>query len=353
MPTNDLANILKIQQALTKNLWMQNSANSFGKIPSFLNSVQTQYPKTSHFYNDIELNNSLKKISDIFSANKPKLLSSAFSKAEAFTFPKNFVTDILKTPYFENRNPFAFDSLNIVLANQEKILKSLNTSNFSKIFKEYNSTISPFYSSLGTLGSAINKRGLTKNDNSILKQFEVVTEMAANTTETISKEPDSVIENLKRIEAFIFESVEKLQIDIANIPNSKSANIGLWVNIISILLTLYTILQPLLKSDTRDEATRTQIERMQTVLVAKLDSITKLMGKSAIIMTKCNVKWNPKKRTIILCTLLPYTQVNVIETNHKWCKITYKKNPNDLPITGWVLKKYLNFAFVGTNANNK
>ena len=166
--------------------------------------------------------------------------------------------------------------------------------------------------------------------------------MAANTAKSIAKEPELVLENLRRIETLITQSFEKLQFDIKAISNSKSQNIGLWVTIISILLTLYSILQPFILSDSKNTEYKKEIIQMKTDLMNKLDSVFKQIGKTTVIRTKCRIRMKPKSRSLIIYTLPPFTQVNIIETNHKWIKITYKENPEALPITGWILKKYTN-----------
>ena len=56
----------------------------------------------------------------------------------------------------------------------------------------------------------------------------------------------------------------------------------------------------------------------------------------------CNVRLKPKMKTAILTNLPIGFDVIVLQTNHKWMYVSYINSLDNLPQTGWILKKYLN-----------
>src|SRR5947199_368833 len=83
--------------------------------------------------------------------------------------------------------------------------------------------------------------------NSLLTKFESVTSNASAISSDVIEDKHLVEENLKRIEKFYGNALEELKNEIRKSHKSPMAIIALWINIVSILLTLYAILDPHLK----------------------------------------------------------------------------------------------------------
>lgn len=56
----------------------------------------------------------------------------------------------------------------------------------------------------------------------------------------------------------------------------------------------------------------------------------------------CKVKWKPKAKTLTLAELPINFDVVVIRVHHKWVYVSYFDQKDNLPQTGWIMKKYLN-----------
>ncbi|CAM1363328.1 conserved protein of unknown function [Tenacibaculum soleae] len=56
---------------------------------------------------------------------------------------------------------------------------------------------------------------------------------------------------------------------------------------------------------------------------------------------ECLVKLKPKKRTSILTKLPLGFEVILIQVHHKWVYVSYFNPEDNLPQTGWIMKKYL------------
>lgn len=56
----------------------------------------------------------------------------------------------------------------------------------------------------------------------------------------------------------------------------------------------------------------------------------------------CEVKLKPKSKTIVLSKLPKGFEVIEMQVHHKWVYVSYFEPKDNLPQTGWILKKYLN-----------
>lgn len=84
-------------------------------------------------------------------------------------------------------------------------------------------------------------------------------------------------------------------------------------------------------------------------IAVKLDSlkhymnIVKEQNKEYRITNRvCDVKLKPKSKTIVLSKLPMGFEVNLIQIQHKWVYVNYFDPKDNLPQTGWIMKKYLN-----------
>lgn len=66
-----------------------------------------------------------------------------------------------------------------------------------------------------------------------------------------------------------------------------------------------------------------------------------LKENRAVTIRKCNVMLRPKDRSYITATLPKEFELTVIQNQHKWAYVEFYNPDDNLPQTGWVLKKYL------------
>ena len=59
---------------------------------------------------------------------------------------------------------------------------------------------------------------------------------------------------------------------------------------------------------------------------------------------KCEVKIKPKSKTLTLARLPKDFELVVVQIHHRWVFVSYIDPVDNLPQTGWILKKYLNKA---------
>ena len=56
---------------------------------------------------------------------------------------------------------------------------------------------------------------------------------------------------------------------------------------------------------------------------------------------ECNVKLKPQTRNIILSNLPKGFELVVLQVHHQWVFVSYFDPKDNLPQSGWVMKKYL------------
>ncbi|WP_326371193.1 hypothetical protein [Flavobacterium sp. SUN046] len=56
---------------------------------------------------------------------------------------------------------------------------------------------------------------------------------------------------------------------------------------------------------------------------------------------ECDVKLKPKTKTLIVSKLSKDFELVVLQVNHKWALVSYFDPKDNLPQTGWIMKKYL------------
>lgn len=75
--------------------------------------------------------------------------------------------------------------------------------------------------------------------------------------------------------------------------------------------------------------------------VQEINKQLKEKNEHRIITRACQVKLKPNNKTITLKKLPVNYKVVVLQINHKWVLISYLDSDDNLPQTGWVMKKYL------------
>jgi hypothetical protein len=67
----------------------------------------------------------------------------------------------------------------------------------------------------------------------------------------------------------------------------------------------------------------------------KEDKEFRIMGRVCQVMSK------PRLKSLVIEKLPEDFDVNVLQVNHKWIYVSYFSPSDNLPQTGWIMKKYL------------
>lgn len=175
---------------------------------------------------------------------------------------------------------------------------------------------------------------------SIIDDFEEVSKQAIEFSEILTKEPTKeATEEHKRQFEILFTLVSTFV--------KKYGVLGLLI--IDIILRFADMHQYYDFLQQKPElATEEELHKIAT----KQDSIRQFIGaineqlkiakEYRITNQGCEVMLKPKTKTLIVSKLPKDFELIVLQVNHKWILVSYFDPKDNLPQTGWILKKYLN-----------
>jgi len=173
---------------------------------------------------------------------------------------------------------------------------------------------------------------------SIFEDYENLTEQTLEFTEALNEELDE-------------EQKRQFQILLSLVLSFLNKNKTLGVSallIIDIFLRLAGIhqyidfLQVKPELATKEEVNQIGIKQDSTVFfIQQITKQLKQANEYRITNRPCLVKLKPKVKTMTLTKLPVGFDVIVIQIHHKWIYVSYFDPEDNLPQTGWIMKKYL------------
>jgi hypothetical protein len=90
-----------------------------------------------------------------------------------------------------------------------------------------------------------------------------------------------------------------------------------------------------------EPATKEDLSKFERKIIQEITTKLKEQKEYRTTNRICKVMLKPKSKTLVLATLPIGFDVIVLQVNHKWIYVSYTSPKDNLPQTGWVLKKYL------------
>jgi hypothetical protein len=226
-------------------------------------------------------------------------------------------------------------------------LKSINK-NLKRVFGEYYLPQS--------YDSRLNEFPITEELSNALKSISKQVRLMANNQRNwritkdfkdVSYQTNEFSENL--VEDVNEEQEEQFQTLIQLISEFVKEHGATGLLIIDIILRFagihqyYEFLEDKPEFPTKQEVN--QISLKQDSVINYINLITEQLNNEKEFRRTnraCEVKLKPKPKTLLLSKLPKDFEVVVIRINHKWAYISYFDPKDNLPQTGWILKKYLN-----------
>lgn len=234
----------------------------------------------------------------------------------------------------------ALEAIMSINRQHEKIFENFNY--ISKAIHLQPHGISQFknlYSALSHISSNIATIAIQQNNWMVLDDYESITEQTLDFTEALHNES---AEHNERLFQTLLASV------LSFYNKYKSAGISAML-IIDILLRCTDIHQYLdFIEDKPEAATQLSIDQLShkqdsTIhFIRILNKHLKDVKEYRITNRSCKVMIKPKLKSITITNLPEAFEVIVIQVHHKWVYVSYFDPIDDLPQTGWILKKYLN-----------
>lgn len=169
----------------------------------------------------------------------------------------------------------------------------------------------------------------------LIDDFEEITEEAVSLNERIFDENGVTKEGLNELKAFF----QRIEIKVDKID--ADANSLFWK-----LLTLLGFILAVMGEGRNwlpkpEYATKQEVETVIKEQFGIYEKKLKEDKKFRITSRVCKVMSKPRLKSLVIEKLPIDFEVTVLQVNHKWVYVSYFSPVDNLPQTGWILKKYL------------
>jgi len=170
---------------------------------------------------------------------------------------------------------------------------------------------------------------------SIIDDFEEVTEHAIEFSESLTEE---VTEEHQR-------QFQILLTLVSTFVKKYGVQGLLFIDVILRFAGLhqyYDFLQQKPELPTKHEVNQIAIKQDSIIqFIRTVNEQLKITNEYRITNRECEVKLKPKTKTFIVSKLPKDYELVVLQVNHKWVLVSYFDPKDNLPQTGWIMKKYL------------
>lgn len=184
------------------------------------------------------------------------------------------------------------------------------------------------------LSAQLAKIASSQQNWDILEDFDEITEEAVSINDRIIKEEGLSNENLEYLNDFL----SRIGIKIDNQDKSSSAIFWKVLALISFILAITSEIRNWTPKP--EFATQEEVDKTITRHFSNFEKKLKEQKEYRVTNRKCKVFSKPKSKSKVVINIEKGFEFVVLNVNHKWIYVSYL-NPNDnLPETGWVMKKY-------------
>jgi hypothetical protein len=196
-------------------------------------------------------------------------------------------------------------------------------------------------SSLYDLSGKVSSMAFRMGDTSWLDAFEQVNVQAKAVVDEAAAHAAVTKEDLNNLQEFVSQSIDSIKAEIQKGAKSPMVIISFFIGLISLVLTAWPMIADKFKAPGEQNATKHDIELVRDAIVSSYNAELAVWTEKSEIRVTCAVREKPSSHSLVLQSLKKGCIVTIINTSHKWVNISYI-DKNNWPVTGWVLKKYLN-----------
>ncbi len=302
---------------------MREVNKSFGLNPNIVNMLEAQQRITRSMsgFNTMKDIAKIMKDKTVFATPSMSAMNSIVNSMN-FAIPSNIVNAIDSMNKRHEQLFGGFRAITESLKIQSPLIAQMNSLNFA----------------LTSISNHVTAIAIQQKNWELLDDFEGINDQAIEFSESLSQELD---DEQKRQFQILLETV--------HLFFNKHKAIGISaLLIIDIFLRFAGVHQyyDFLK-DKPELATKTELNRINF----KQDSVVHFIklinnqlreaNEHRLTNRVCLVKSKPKSKTLILATLPAKFEIIIIRVQHQWAYVSYFDPIDNLPQTGWVLKKYL------------
>ena len=282
-------------------------------------SIQQQEQFRKNLGSEGMLTNLTKSMQQQLALNPSLSIIDTFTKSMQFAIPQSTLDAITS---INRQHDQLFGNLRSI---SEVFIK--NQSSFSQI-NNLQFAISSISRQLASIAAS-------KRSWDLIEDFEEITEEAVTLNERIFDENGVTKEGLNELKEFF----QRIEIKVDKIDVDANSLFWKLLALLSFILAIMGETRNWLPKP--EYATKQEVE---TLLKEQFDIYEKKLKDDKefrIINRACKVMSKPKVKSLLIEKLPVDFEVTVLQVNHKWIYVSYFSPSDNLPQTGWILKKYL------------
>lgn len=229
----------------------------------------------------------------------------------------------------------AFDAIKSINKQHELLFENLrNVIDALKIHSSAFTQVNNLQFALNGISGQMAAIAASQKQWSLLDDYEKISKQAIEISNTISA--DIV---LTEIESKRFEKLIETILAFLKRNKKFGTNALLFLSVIVNLMTVhqyYYFIKEKPEPATKEDLAKFEKKMLQSIAV-ELKAEKEYRTTNRI----CKVMLKPKKKTLVLAVLPIDFDVIVLQVNHEWLYVSYLNQKDNLPQTGWVMKKYL------------
>jgi len=169
----------------------------------------------------------------------------------------------------------------------------------------------------------------------LIDDFEEITEEAVSLNERIFDENGVTKEGLNELKSFF----QRIEIKVDKIDADANSLFWKLLTLLGFILAVMGEARNWLPKP--EYATKQEVETVIKEQFGIYEKKLKEDKEFRITSRVCKVMSKPRLKSLVIEKLPIDFEVTVLQVNHKWVYVTYFSPVDNLPQTGWIMKKYL------------
>ncbi|MET3977848.1 hypothetical protein ABIB62_000417 [Mucilaginibacter sp. UYP25] len=239
------------------------------------------------------------------------------------------------------------NSLDSVLGKQYGILNQLTQTIPNGVTTARLSQYRNVFNTLGSLSAKIAAQGVSGGlNNESYNYFEDATEQAAEITNAVVQQQSVTSDNIDQLYILINDINKK----VGSLNKSELQTISFWIGLLALFLSFYQIIQQKIDSSNPSSAsaTKQQLIDLRNEVIDAYKNNRDIYSPVRFTNRRCKLLVKPRLKSHLLLLIPINEKLSIINTKGKWVMVTCL-DQDSLPVTGWILKKYLTKATIKAN----
>jgi hypothetical protein len=300
--------------------WSDNLKKSFGLNSSLSEMLKAQEKMTNSI-------SGLTMVNEI--AKGLKIVQPTFPAMDAITKSMNWQKNLIPQT--------TLDAISSINRQHEQLFGNLR--NISEVLNKHQSVFSQINNwqfAISGLSGQLAAIAASQQKWDLIDDFEEITEEAISLNEKIYDENGISKEGLADLKEFF----QRIEIKVDKIDADANSIFWKLITLIGIILAFTGEIRNWLPKP--NYATKQEVEEIIKDHFKLYESKLKEEKELRITDRECKVLIKPQMKSIVIEKLPCDYEVVVLQTNHKWTYVSYFSPKDNLPQTGWIMKKYLN-----------